>query len=387
MNKNYIQLLAFIFLSFTTLAQYPIGSTTITFNDASRTGGYGSGGGSGRQIQSEVYYPATAAGVDATVATGVFPVITFGHGFAMSWDAYQNIWEHYVPLGYIVVFPRTEGSLFPAPSHGDFGLDLKLVDEKMQLLNSNTASLFYQKISSNSAIMGHSMGGGATMLAGAGNTSVETIIGLAPAETTPSAISASSNVTVPAIIFSGSQDGVTPPNDNHLPIYNGLASSCKSFVSIIGGGHCYFANSNFNCDFGEATSSTGITITRTDQQTRTYSVLDPWFDFILKGNSTAYSSYLIALDAMPGDLISETTCQGLSIKENEIAYRFYPNPVNEQMVIENLNGNELTIEVMNLLGEQILRTKTTNSLVDLSSLKTGFYTLRINGLNYSIIKD
>lgn len=386
MNKNYIQLLAFIFLSFTTLAQYPIGSTTITFNDASRTGGYGSGGGSGRQIQTEVYYPATAAGVGSSVATGVFPVITFGHGFAMSWDAYQNIWEHYVPLGYIVVFPRTEGSLFPAPSHGDFGLDLKLVDEKMQLLNSNAASPFYQKISSNSAIMGHSMGGGATILAGEGNVSVETIIGLAPAETTPSAISASSNVTVPAIIFSGSQDGVTPPNDNHLPIYNGLASSCKSFVSIIGGGHCYFANSNFNCDFGEATSSTGITITRTEQQTRTYSVLDPWFDYILKGNATAYSSYLTALDAMTGELISETTCQGLSIKENEIEYRFYPNPVNEKLVIENPNGNELTIEVMNLLGELILKTKT-SSLVDLSSLKTGFYALRINGFNYTIIKD
>jgi dienelactone hydrolase len=386
MKKNYIQLVAFILLSFTTLAQFPIGSTTITFNDASRTGGFGSGGGSGRQIQTEVYYPAIAAGVDVSLANGVFPVITFGHGFAMSWDAYQNIWEHYVPLGYIVVFPRTEGSLFPAPSHGDFGLDLKLVDEKMQLLNSNAVSPFYQKISSNSAIMGHSMGGGATILAGAGNTSVETIVGFAPAETTPSAISASSNVTVPAIIFSGSQDGVTPPNDNHLPIYNGLASSCKSFVSIIGGGHCYFANTNFNCDFGETTSSTGITITRAEQQTRTYSVLDSWFDYILKGNATAYSSYLSALDAMPGELISETTCQGLSIKESEIEYRFYPNPVNETLVIENPNGKELTIEVVNLLGELVLTTKT-SSLVDLSGLKSGFYTFRINGVNYTIIKD
>ena len=191
---------------------------------------------------------------------------------------------------------------------------------------------------------------------------------------------------MPAIIFSGSQDGVTPPNDNHLPIYNGLASSCKSFVSIIGGGHCYFANSNFNCDFGESTSSTGITITRAEQQTRTYSVLDSWFDYILKGNATAYSSYLSALDAMPGELISETTCQGLSIKESEIEYRFYPNPVNETLVIENPNGNEVTIEVMNLLGELILKTKT-STLVDLSSLKTGFYTLRINGFNYTIIKD
>jgi hypothetical protein len=60
--------------------------------------------------------------------------------------------------------------------------------------------------------------------------------------------------------------------------------------------------------------------------------------------------------------------------------------VNETLVIENPNDNEVTIEVMNLLGELILKTKT-STLVDLSSLKTGFYTLRINGFNYTIIKD
>ena len=125
MKKNTIQLICFVLINFSVFGQFPIGSTTITFNDPARSGGFGSGGGAGRQIQTEIYYPAIAAGTNATVATGVFPVITFGHGFAMSWDAYQNIWEHYVPLGYIVVFPRTEGSIFPSPSHGDFGLDLK----------------------------------------------------------------------------------------------------------------------------------------------------------------------------------------------------------------------------------------------------------------------
>jgi dienelactone hydrolase len=386
MKKNYIQLLTFICISFTSLAQFPIGSTTITFNDPARSGGFGSGGGAGRQIQTEIYYPGTIAGVDVTVANGIFPVITFGHGFAMSWDAYQNIWQHYVPLGYIVVFPRTEGSIFPTPSHGDFGLDLKQVDEKMQFLNSTVASPFYQKISSNSAIMGHSMGGGATILAGEGNTTIETIIGFAPAETTVSAIAAASGVTVPSIIFSGSQDGVTPANDHHLPIYNGLSSACKSFVNIVGGGHCYFANANFNCDFGEATSSTGISITRAEQQTKTYSILDPWFEYILKGNSAAYSTYLTALNELPGELISETTCQGLKLEESELEVRFYPNPVGEKLVIENPNGKEFNIQVSNLLGEVVYVTKT-NSIVDLSALKTGFYTIKINNFNYSIIKD
>ena len=110
---------------------FPIGHTTITFNDPTRSGGFGSGGGSGRQIQTEIYYPSTSNGTNTPVANGTFPIIVFGHGFAMSWDAYENIWEDLVAKGYIMAFPRTEGSLLPAPSHANFGLDLALVEIKM----------------------------------------------------------------------------------------------------------------------------------------------------------------------------------------------------------------------------------------------------------------
>ena len=60
---------------------YQTGTITLTFNDASRTGGFGSGGGAGRQIQIEVYYPATVAGSNVAVASGSFPVVVIGHGF------------------------------------------------------------------------------------------------------------------------------------------------------------------------------------------------------------------------------------------------------------------------------------------------------------------
>ena len=292
------------------LAQYQVGHTTITFNDPARTGGFGSGGGAGRQIQTEVYYPATTAGDNVAVASGQFPVITFGHGFAMAWDAYTNIWQHYVNRGYILAFPRTEGGLIPGPSHGDFGTDLKQVSDKMLALNTNANSIFIGKILQKAAIMGHSMGGGASFLAAANNANIETVIGLAPAETTPSAIAAASNVSVPALVFSGSADGVTPPANHHIPIYQGLTSTCKSFVSITGGAHCYYANTNFNCDFGEGTSSPNISITRAEQQTITFAILDPWLDFKLKGICNAYAAFLLAIESQPGT-INETICPSL----------------------------------------------------------------------------
>lgn len=285
------------------MAQFAIGHRTITFNDPGRTGGFGSGGGPGRQIQTEIYYPSTSAGNNTAVANGSFPVITFGHGFVMGWDAYQNIWEHFVPMGYIVALPRTEGSF--SPNHNDFALDLRVVNERMKLEGTNGSSPFFQHITSKTAIMGHSMGGGASILAASNYTMATCVVGLAPAETTPSAVSAASNVNLPAMVFSGSSDGVTPPAQHHLPIYNGLASACKTFVSITGGAHCYFANSNFNCDFGEATSSTGISITRTQQQTITQGLLTYYLNAMLK--DSCFQLFQTALAGQSG-ITNMQTC-------------------------------------------------------------------------------
>ncbi len=369
-------------------SQFNIGHTTITFNDPSRTGGYGSGGGAGRQIQTEIYYPAATTGDNTAISSGNFPIIVFGHGFAMAWDAYQNIWEHYVSLGYVMAFPRTEGSLIPSPVHADFALDLKLVEQRMQAENSLSTSIFYQHLSANSAIMGHSMGGGATLLAAQNNSSIKTIVGLAPAETDPSAIAAAANVTVPAVIYSGSSDGVTPPADHHIPIYNGLSSDCKTFVSIIGGAHCYFANSNFNCDFGEATSSSGISISRAEQQTRTFASLDSWFDYILKGNNASLGAFLNALDQAPSSqIIPQTTCSVAQINEavpND--FTIYPNPTDGFIVVDYLKSFPQIIQVFDVSGAIVLE-KFSDGTIDLSALNKGFYTLYVNGQFQPILKN
>jgi pimeloyl-ACP methyl ester carboxylesterase len=314
-------LLLLIYSPLLVFSQFQIGHRTITFNDPTRSGGFGSGGGPGRQIQTEIYYPTFIVGENTPVATSPdFPVIVFGHGFAMGWDAYQNIWEHVVPQGYIMAFVRTEGSLIPAPSHADFGADLALVVTKMLALNTTAGSPFNGTIKQKAVIMGHSMGGGATMLAAANNTSIAGIVGLAPAETNPTAIGVCPNITVPALIFSGSSDGVTPPAQNHLPMYQGIASTCKSFVSITGGAHCYFANSNFNCDFGEGTSSQGISISRTEQQEKTFWLLDPWLQYVLGSDCFALTDFQWKLNNTIG-----TVNQGTCAPSGTNATIFYDN--------------------------------------------------------------
>ena len=363
-------LLFVLLLQLQLMAQFSIGHTTITFNDPSRTGGFGTGGGAGRQIQTEIYYPSFTAGENTAVASFPnFPVIVFGHGFAMSWDAYSNIWQHLVPQGYILAFVRTEGSLIPAPSHGDFGDDLALVATKMLALNGNVGSLFNGKVKQKVVIMGHSMGGGATMLAAENNSSIAGIVGLAPAETNPSAVSVCGNISVPALIFSGSNDGVTPPIDNHLPMYQGLASACKSYVSITGGAHCYFANSNFNCDFGESTSSQGISITRAEQQQKTFEILDPWLHYVLNTDCYALADFQASLINTAGT-VNQTTCaqpginaliyydniQTMSTPTPGDYYQWYVNgqimvgETNDTLIIPVDFGGTFTVSVMSANG-------------------------------------
>lgn len=301
--------LPFIFGILVTLsvnAQFPIGERTITYNDPQRNN---------RAIECEIYYPGISAGNNVDVAMGSFPVVVLGHGFAMGVNVYNNWWEEFVPEGYIFVLPTTEGSLIPAPSHEDFGLDLKFMAETMQSENGNATSPFYQHVSDRTGIMGHSMGGGAAILGSSGFTGVDCIVGMAPAETSPSAVSAAPNVTAPALILSGEDDSVTPPNDHHIPIYNALGSTCKTYVTIANGSHCYFANYNFNCAFGEMIPGS---LSREDQLEVSYSLILPFFEYFLKDSCDEWYTFQSELSTQSnvGSFINDCPNEPLTITDN-----------------------------------------------------------------------
>lgn len=362
-------------------AQFEVGQTTITFNDPDRTGGFGSGGGPGRQIQTEIYYPANVAGENVDLASGEFPIISFGHGFVMTWSAYANIWEFLVPEGYIVAFPRTEGDL--APSHGDFGLDLALVVERIKAEGENESSLFFNRVANTAAIMGHSMGGGATFLGAASNPNVQAVIGLASAETDPSAIAAAANVEAPLLMFAGSSDDVTPPGEHQIPIYNATAASCKYLVNITGAGHCQFANSNATCEFGEIFTSGNISISRAEQHATVNDYMLPWLNRWLKGDMDAQQSFVDLL--LTDDRITfQEQCVVTHVSENVRELKMFPNPTTNTLFIKseqvrNWNAVKIFDQSGRLLQEL---PATSNRLqVDVSAFPRGAYVLIAEGEN------
>ncbi len=258
---------------------YEIGKTSQTFSDASRNN---------RSVATEIYYPADVAGSNVPVTTSVmdkFPVLIFGHGFTMTWSAYENIWTALVPRGFIIAFPKTEGSLFP--SHSAFATDLAFVASQMQILGESSTSLFYQRIDSMNCVMGHSMGGGAAFLAAQQSPSIKAIATLSAAETTPSAINAASGLGIPALLLAGGNDCVTPPPNHQIPMYNALQSDCKTYINITGGSHCQMAEYNFYCAFGEGTCSPSPTINRAQQHQVINRYLIPWLQFMLKGDEAS----------------------------------------------------------------------------------------------------
>jgi pimeloyl-ACP methyl ester carboxylesterase len=230
-----------------------------------------------RAILTEIYYPVTESGEPAP---GSFPLLIFGHGFLMEWSAYENLWSHFVPRGYVMAFPRTEGGF--SPSHQNFALDIAFLASAIQELNDDPDSPLYQSLNGRTAAMGHSMGGGAAVLATSYSDLIDVYLGLAPAETNPSAIAAAQNIAQPVLIISGSADDVTPESNHQIPIYQALTTDSKKLVSITGGGHCYFANFNFYCNLGELGTSGNITLTREEQQQTTADFATPWLDFFLK---------------------------------------------------------------------------------------------------------
>lgn len=373
--KN-IYLLFFVLLFSNVYSQlYQIGHTTITFVDSSRNN---------RNIATEIYYPANTTGNNVPITTLnslQFPSLVFGHGFVMTWDAYYNFKDFLVPNGYIMAFPKTEGSL--SPSHIEFARDLAFVINQMNVLGTLSSSIFYNRVSQMNAVMGHSMGGGASFLAVPLNANIKTLVNFAPAETTPSAITAAASITIPSLIFAGGNDCVTPSGTNQLPMYSNLVSLCKTYINIIGGSHCQMANSNTFCNFGEVTCSPSPTITRSNQHTKIFNYLLPWLDFQLKSNCSQgaiFDSQLLVDTSITyqKNCVQCETLQnnGFAMPETEMV--LFPNPASDFISIKGIFKKDCIIKIMDVNSKIVCLQKITDgSIVDVSKFISGVYFYQI----------
>ncbi|MBW6513748.1 MAG: hypothetical protein K0B87_03205 [Candidatus Syntrophosphaera sp.] len=215
-------LIAIFLLAASLLQAWEVGLLNRTYIDPSRNN---------RQIPTLIYHPLPASGTSQREA---FPLIVFGHGWLSAVSTYSVLRDEFVSSGWIVAFPTTEGGFFP--SHANFALDLEFVRLSVLAENQMADSELFASVDPFSVLMGHSMGGGASVLAAA-QSSASALLTLAAAETSPSAISAASQVLMPSLTLSGATDWIAPPPNHQMPIYANLASCYKSYLSFAGVGH------------------------------------------------------------------------------------------------------------------------------------------------------
>lgn len=286
----------------------------------------------GREIAVDFRHPVP---LESTVN-----LIVVGHGFAMQAADYDDLATDLVEHGWAVALVKTESSL--SPSHVDFGLDLTYVANhaSSELDSGSLAGL----LGEHSAIVGHSMGGGSTWLAAdAAEESIRTLVGLAPAETNPSALAAAANVDLPVLVISGTSDAITPPELHHIPLFEAATNSpCKALIHLNDAGHCGFADEGTVCDLGELFFSG---MSRMNQQMHTRELLILWLDWHLESTPENVLAFQAYVDGQ-SDVEMTLQCSETSVKEN--AFQRYslsiqPNPTHQEVQLKSSNGQPLGI--------------------------------------------
>jgi pimeloyl-ACP methyl ester carboxylesterase len=269
-------------------AQYAVGTADTVFSDPDR---------GGRAVPCDLYYPALAAGAGQPVAAPPpegFAAVAFGHGYQIAAGNYAWIAQRLAALGCVVAAPRTAGELFP--DHAAFGLDLAFVARALRDAGQDAGSALFGRMGPRTLVIGHSMGGGASFLAAAGDPSLTAVANLAAAETNPSAVAACGQIDRPALLFAGTADCVTPPADHQIPMFEAL-TGWRTLVTLTGASHCQFNSYSFLCALGESCSPG---ISRQEQQDRVWLLLRPWVRWELFLDATAAQEFQVLLAAGGG---------------------------------------------------------------------------------------
>jgi dienelactone hydrolase len=324
--------LFYYFISPTVAQPYLQGQRSINFIDASR---------GNRVVNTLLFYPANSNGSNVPLATGTekFPVVLFGHGFTIQHTAYQWLADSLVKQGFIVALPGTETGL--SPSHEQFGRDLAFLCSRILSLNDSAGSFLFGRVLQKSAVGGHSMGGGCSLLAMGYNASINALFNFAAAETTPSAYTASLPVQKPALIYSGSSDCIVRDTVQQR-MYNNIPYSCKTYINITNGLHCHFSNNDFTCATGQILSGCNTSsITAATVFDKISYLLVPFLQHYLKSDCNAKSTFNNNYAAITGvskqqvctaDPQSPCTATGVNDLQNEAGVKVLSNPVVNNML-------------------------------------------------------
>lgn len=209
-------------------------------------------------------------GTPGPIAGGdpAYPVVAFGHGFLQRPWRYAGLLGALAARGYLVAAPT--GQSGPLPRHAGLAHALWHTVARVRATEPGAHPAL-------AIAAGHSMGGGAALLAAARHTGFAAVATVAALDTRPSSLRAPARV--PALFVVGSADTVVPP-DRTRRLY-AAHPAAATWVSVAGGGHCGVLDASFPRGRGCG----AMELPPVEQRALTVDLLDGWLRATLDGHA------------------------------------------------------------------------------------------------------
>ena len=262
----------------------PFGVAQDVFSLPTARGGLAPGSG------TTVYYPGTGTQIAATPAT--FPPIVVVHAFQLHATDYSVYGRMLASWGFVVLVGDHTDPFFAADNEKEVQTTIGYFDW-LCAQNADSTSRFYGRLDvAKMGVMGHSLGGGAAVVAATRAASlgrVKACVALAPA-----ALTSSSSAAIPAdtttgywpatLVVTGSQDAIVQPATSKASYFT-PSTTTRTFLRFKGACHMNFADSVTGLAVlgSDYNASTCVTAAEETRETRTYLV--SWFLSRLKGDS------------------------------------------------------------------------------------------------------
>ena len=130
------------------------------------------------------------------------PAVAISHGWLQPAHRYADTMRYLASWGFVVVAPDTEKG--PIPSHAAMSRDLSAALHLVSTgkLGNGRVRVDTRKL----GVIGHSIGGGAAVLAAASDSSIGAVVTVTAAATKPSAVEAASRLHIPSLHLVGADD-------------------------------------------------------------------------------------------------------------------------------------------------------------------------------------
>lgn len=278
----------------------------------------------------------------------------------------------------------------------EFAKDMAFVASRIKALRYLPGSFFYKRYNLKSCFMGHGTGGSAATFAVQYHPTVTTLVTIAATETVPSAINASTLITIPSVVIGGGEDCVSPIATNQMPMFDNINSDCKTFVNLLDATHCHFAQDAAACTTAQSSCSTSAINWQSTAFNHNYLVIS-FLRYYMKSNAPALAKFEWKLASKKKDWTYIFACNlsapriGIEAEgeemENTTDLAFYPNPViSGSNLTLSLNSEESinsTVIITNLMGQVVSQREITiedneNTFsVPTENLKKGYYMVSV----------